>query len=142
MSTAFTKTRPAGRRDNRTASFATRLLQPSVAVITAVGELDASNAQELVEYALRDAERIERLALDLTGVDFFGTAGFSALHTLNVRCAGAGVHWVLVPSAAVSRLLRICDPDSTLPFATTMRAALTQLQADQHRLLQLVAEPS
>ena len=50
------------------------------------------------------------LALDLTGVDFFGTAGFSALHTLNVRCAGAGVEWVLVPSNAVSRLMRICDP--------------------------------
>ena len=82
-------------------------------------------AQEFVDYALRHAERTERLALDLTGVDFFGTAGFSALHTLNVRCAGAGVEWVMVPSTAVSRLLRICDPDSTLPIAATMPAALS-----------------
>ncbi|MFY9919454.1 MAG: STAS domain-containing protein, partial [Mycobacterium sp.] len=87
-------------------------------------------------------ERTKRLALDLSGVDFFGTAGFSALHTLNVRCAGAAVEWVLVPSTAVSRLLRICDPDSTLPIATTMPAALTVLQAEQRRLLQLVSEPS
>ena len=84
----------------------------------------------------------QRLALDLTGIEFFGTAGFSALHTLNVRCAGAGVEWVLVPSTAVSRLLRICDPDSALPIAATMPAALSQLQADQRRLLQLVSEPS
>ena len=142
MSTAITTSRSVDRRDSQTAWFATRWLQPSVAVITAYGELDASNAQELVDYALRDAERTERLALDLTGVDFFGTAGFSALHTLNVRCAGAGVEWVMVPSTAVSRLLRICDPDSALPIAATMPAALSRLQAEQRRLLQLVSEPS
>jgi anti-anti-sigma factor len=142
MSTAITTSRSVDRRDSQAASFATRWLQPSVAVITAHGELDASNAQELVDYALRDAERTERLALDLTGVDFFGTAGFSALHTLNVRCAGAGVEWVMVPSTAVSRLLRICDPDSALPISATMPAALTRLQAEQRRLLKLVSEPS
>lgn len=141
MSTAITSPRPIDRRDSQAASFVTRWLQPSVAVIVAHGELDACNAQELVEYALRDADRIERLALDLTGIEFFGTAGFSALHTLNVRCAGAGVQWVMVPSLAVTRLLRICDPDSALPIANTMSAALTRLQADQRRLLQLVTEP-
>lgn len=142
MSTAISTPRPVDRRDGSSASFTTRWLQPAVAVITAMGELDASNAQELVDYALRDAERTQRLALDLTDVDFFGTAGFSALHTLNVRCAGAGVDWVMVPSTAVSRLLRICDPDSALPIAATMSAALSVLQADQRRLLQLVTEPS
>src|SRR6185312_396450 len=95
MSTAITTARPVDRRDTQTASFATRWPQPSVAVITAKGELDAFNAHDLVEYALRDVESTQRVALDLTGVDFFGTAGFSALHTLNVRCAGAGVEWVL-----------------------------------------------
>ena len=115
MSTAFTTPRPVDRTESTTATFATRRLEPSVSVITARGELDASNAQEFVDYALRDAERTERLALDLTGLDFFGTAGFSALHTLNVRCASVGVEWVLVPSNAVSRVMRICDPDSTLP---------------------------
>ena len=142
MSTAITTPRPVDRMECHTATFATRWLQPTVAVITAHGDLDASNAQEFVDYALRNAERTQRLALDLTGVDFFGTAGFSALHTLNVRCAGAGVEWVLVPSRAVSRLMRICDPDSTLPIAATMPTALALLQAEQRRLLQLVTEPS
>ena len=142
MSTASTTSRPVDRTESHTASFATRWLQPSVAVITAHGDLDASNAQDFVDYTLRHAERTQRLALDLSGVDFFGTAGFSALHTLNVRCAGAGVEWVLVPSGAVSRLMRICDPDSTLPIAATMPTALALLQAEQRRLLQLVTEPS
>src|SRR3954470_11811574 len=142
MSTAIFTARPGDRREVRTTKFATRWLQPSVAVITARGDLDACNAQEFVDYALRDAERTERLALDLTGLDFFGTAGFSALHTLNVRCASAGVEWVLVPSKAVSRVMKICDPDSTLPVAATMSAGLVHLRADQRRLLQLVSEPS
>jgi anti-anti-sigma factor len=142
MSTAFTTPRPVDRTESNTATFTTRWLEPSVAVVTAHGDLDASNAQEFVEYALRDAERTQRLALDLTGVVFFGTAGFSALHTLNVRCAGAGVEWVLVPSGAVSRLMKICDPDSTLPIAATMPAGLAHLRAEQRRLLQLVSEPS
>lgn len=142
MSTAITTTRPVDRAQSRTAMFTTRWLPPSVAVITVIGDLDASNSQEFVDYALRDAERTQRLALDLTGVEFFGTAGFSALHTLNVRCAGAGVSWVLVPSNAVRRLMRICDPDSALPLAATMPAALSLLQAEQRRLLKLVTEPS
>lgn len=142
MSTAITTPRPVDRTESNTATFTTRWLDPSVAVITAYGDLDASNAQEFVDYALRDAERTERLALDLTGVDFFGTAGFAALHTLNVRCAGAGVEWVLVPSNAVSRLMKICDPDSALPIAANMPAGLAHLRAEQRRLLKLVSEPS
>src|SRR6476659_7574396 len=141
MSTAITTPRTVDRRDSNAASFTTRWLQPAVAVITANGELDASNAQDLVDYALRDAERTQRLALDLSGVEFFGTAGFSALHTLNVRCASSGVEWVLVPSNSVSRVMTICDPDSTLPVAATMPAGLAHLRADQRRLLQLVSEP-
>jgi anti-anti-sigma factor len=141
MSTAISASRPVDRTESHSATFTTRWLNPSVAVVTVRGELDASNAQELVDYALRHTDRTERLALDLSEVEFFGTAGFSALHTLNVRCAGAGVEWVLVPSPAVSRLLRICDPDSALPMATKLPAALGQLRADQRRLLQLVSEP-
>ncbi len=43
MSTAITTTRPVDRRDSNSASFATRWLQPFVEVVTATGELDASN---------------------------------------------------------------------------------------------------
>ncbi len=57
-----------------TAHFATRWLQPSMAVITAHGELDAANAQQFVDYALRHGNHTDRLVLDLTGVEFFGTA--------------------------------------------------------------------
>jgi anti-anti-sigma factor len=126
--------------DCHTAHFATRWLQRSMAVITAHGELDAANAQEFVDYALRHAAHIDRLVLDLTGVDFFGTAGFSALHSVNVRCAGEKIEWALAPSSAVTRLLRICDPDSALPICNSVDTALSAVQGEPRRLLQLVSK--
>jgi anti-anti-sigma factor len=126
--------------DCHTAHFATRWLQPSTAVIAAHGELDAANAQQFVDYALRHAADTDRLVLDLTGVDFFGTAGFSALHTLNVRCAAEKIEWAMAPSPAVTRLMRICDPDSALPISDSVDAALTAVQGEPRRLLQLVPQ--
>jgi anti-anti-sigma factor len=112
-----------------------RWLTPAIAVVAAHGELDAANAQTFVDDALRHP--CSALVLDLTDVEFFGTAAFSALHTLNVRCARGGVDWILVPSAAVSRLLAICDPDATLPTAATLETAAARLPMS----LQLVAQP-
>jgi anti-anti-sigma factor len=113
---------------------------PSGPVITAHGELDASNAGQLADYVQHCATHSRSLILDLRGVEFFGTAGFSALHTINVRCAGANVCWAVVPSQAVSRLVRLCDPDNTLPIAES--AAADVCEDDEPRpLLQLVSQP-
>jgi anti-anti-sigma factor len=125
-----------------TAHFATRWLRPETAVITAHGELDAANAQEFVDYALRHAPHTDRLVLDLTGVEFFGTAGFSALHSVNVSCAAEKIEWAMAPSSAVTRLLRICDPDSALPICDSVDTALAAVQGEPRRLLQLVSKPS
>ena len=67
------------------------------------------------QIAARAVRRHEAVILDLRGLEFIGTAGFSALHRINVACSGAQVRWAMAPSAAVSRLLRVCDPDGTLP---------------------------
>lgn len=141
-----THTRPATpeslieRADAHAAHFATRWLQPNTAVVTAQGEIDAANSQEFVDYALRYGDRGHCLVLDMSGVDFFGTSGFSALHTLNVRCAAESITWASVPSAAVKRLLRICDPDSTLPFYDGVDTALSAVHGEPPRLLQLVSK--
>ncbi len=122
-----------------TARFEATVLPSSTTLVAAHGELDAANSRHFADFALQHAEGA--LVLDLSGVEFFGTAGFSALHTLNVRCAGGDIDWILVPGAAVSRLLRICDPDGTLPWSQTVETALTALRGDAGPLLQLVAQP-
>jgi anti-anti-sigma factor len=125
--------------ENHTARF-TAEWGPSFVVITAHGELDASNADQLADYVQRCAAQSKSVILNLSGLEFFGTVGFSALHTINVRCAGADVRWTVVPSKAVSRLLRICDPDNTLPLAETVPDALDENEQPR-RLFQLVPQP-
>jgi anti-anti-sigma factor len=126
---------------SRTAQFGARW-SPSGTVITVNGELDAANADQLAAYVQRSVARSKRVILDLRDLEFIGTAGFSALLRINVECSGAQVNWAMVPSRAVSRLLRLCDPDGTLPVTTPRAAARRRFNGaegeDSGPLLQLV----
>lgn len=100
------------RRDIRgRATYTVQALPPSTVVITVEGELDAANTTEFSDYIqarLRDADK---LVLDLCGVSFFAAEAFSAVHKVSVQAAARGVHWDLLTSSAVDRMLAICDPD-------------------------------
>jgi anti-anti-sigma factor len=122
-----------------TAEFSTFWMPPSTAIITARGELDAANATEFVEYAWR-AGRVEHLVLDLTNIEFIGTAGLSGLDVLSVRCSAGDVKWALVPSRAVTRLLEICELEATLPVQPDIAAAFAAVAGEGAPLLELVAE--
>lgn len=128
--------------DCHTARFTTQWPDTAVGIITVQGELDASNAAEFATYVDQSTTDGVRLVLDLSTLEFFGTAGFSALHTINVRCAHSGARWALVSGEAVARLLRVCDRDKVLPVADTVPEAITLLDDEPRRLLQLVTEPS
>ncbi len=107
----------------------TRWPRSSVTIVRAHGDIDGTNASALAEYALTNIARCRGLILDLSYLKFFGTDGFSALLRVSVRCARAGTSWKLVPGAAVSRLLLICDPDGSLPTVDSVDSALAGLQA-------------
>jgi anti-anti-sigma factor len=115
---------------------------PSATVISAHGELDAANANQLTVFVEGCVRHSSPVIVDLRGLDFFGTAGFSALHRINVVCSGAGVHWLLVAGRAVYRVLRICDPDGTLPTTTSLPDFMSEAGIQESRpLLQLVPQP-
>jgi anti-anti-sigma factor len=126
---------------SRTAQFSARRSSAGT-VITVDGELDAANADQLAAYVQRSITHSRRVILDLRGLEFIGTAGFSALHRINVACSRAQVRWGMVSSPALSRLLRVCDPDGTLPVtnprsAPPLRSGRTEGE-DSGPLLQLV----
>lgn len=123
-----------------TARFDTSWPEPTTAIVAGHGELDAANGIQFVSYALRNSAKTQWLVVDLSGLSFFSTAGFSALHTLNVQCVGEDIRWALVPGRAVRRVLRICDPDAALPICADVPAALTAVQQEPPRSFQLVAE--
>ena len=116
-----------------TARLVSRRLRSSVAVISAHGGIDASNSDTLTQYALGHLTRCRGLILDLRGLDFFGTDGFSALHRVSVCCARAGIAWAVVSGEAVSRVLRIVDPQGLLPTASTVEAAMAIVKDQPHR---------
>jgi anti-anti-sigma regulatory factor len=82
--------------------------------ISAAGEVDASNHDELARYVFRHGANSRRLIVDLSDVDFFGVECFSTLRLIGQRCVTAEVAWTLVPSPAVTRVARICDPHRAL----------------------------
>ncbi|MEV0670696.1 STAS domain-containing protein [Mycobacterium sp. NPDC050441] len=137
--TVFSTNALIDRTDDSPARFATRWLPPSTAVISAHGEIDATNAAEFADYALRHIGKAERVAIDLTEVEFFGTAGLSALKAIEARCSAGNIDWVLAPSKAVNRLLRICDLDSDWHTCYSVAAALSTLNG-KTPLLQLVTK--
>jgi anti-anti-sigma factor len=102
-------------------------LTTSTELVSAHGDIDATNVDAFTEYALGDAIGRRAMILDLRGVGFMGIEGFSALHRISVSCAAAKTHWAVVPGPAVSRVLAICDPEGLLPSAGTVKAAVTSV---------------
>ncbi|PBA74986.1 sulfate transporter [Mycobacterium avium] len=132
-------------QQSRTAQFTARWGLTGT-LITVDGELDAANADQLAAYVQQGVNRSRRVILDLRGLNFIGTAGFSALHRINVICSAAQTSWAMAPSPAVARLLRLCDPDGTLPVTTPKAEPLLEprrANGDESPgpLLQLVTKP-
>jgi len=129
--TLVLRTKPLKLTTRHAAQFDTRWTMSSIAIVSASGDIDASNAGTLTDCAAANAVRCRGLILDLSGLGFFGIEGFSALHRISVRCAHTATGWIVVRGTAVSRLLRVCDPHGSLPTVDTIGAALANLE-DQH----------
>jgi anti-anti-sigma factor len=95
--------------------LSTEWLNAAVVRINVHGEIDALNEAELRDYIFGRVANCKTLILNLHEVSFFSTAGFSALLTIDDRCKNAAVNWMAIPSAAVSRVLDICDRQFAIP---------------------------
>ncbi|MCW2625888.1 STAS domain-containing protein [Mycobacterium sp.] len=109
------------------AAFAARHLSEVRLLITATGDLDATNARALGRFVERHTGVSKQLVLDLSAVEFFGTEGFAVLHCISVHCARHDVDWMFIDAQRVRRLVAICDPHATLPRAHDLAAAQAHL---------------
>jgi anti-anti-sigma factor len=115
------------------AAFAVRHLSEMRLLITATGDLDATNARALGRFVERHTGVSKQLVLDLSDVEFFGTEGFAALHYVGVHCARHDVDWLFIGGRTVRRIVAICDPDAELPLADGLAAAITHQQQQEGR---------
>lgn len=104
------------REQNHRAAYTAQRVKPATLLVTVEGEVDGTNHRALALYVERNIAGSTHVVLDLRLVDFFGTAGFAALHNINVICSRYGITWTLRAGRQVRRLLAICDPDVVLPL--------------------------
>ena len=93
-------------------------------VVTITGSIDASNVNQVVEYARRFNLPDNPLVLDLTGVDTFSAQAVRLLYAVDDACGAAGLEWALIASQAVSLTLLMTQEDISFPTATTVHEAL------------------
>jgi anti-anti-sigma factor len=91
------------------------------------GDVDATNCHAFGRFVDRHTGVSRQLILDLTGVDFFGSQAFPALHYIGVQCARRDVDWLIVGGPSVQRIVHICDPGGELPVVPHIAAALERL---------------
>jgi anti-anti-sigma factor len=104
------------REQHHRAIFSACHLSDTTVLVTVRGEVDATNSRAMAGYVERQIAGTARFVLDLADIDFFGTAGFAALHNVNVICARYSVEWVLTVAPQLRRFLKVCDPDNLLPL--------------------------
>lgn len=113
----------------------------SLTVITITGEIYASNVDDVSRHARELVPPVGALIVDLSSIEFVSVAGLHVLFSLNTECARANTPWALIAGRSVSRLLRVGDPDGTLPTVTSSKEALRYLRSatPAGRPLRLVA---
>lgn len=111
-------------------------------VVSATGELDASNIHHLSDYARSCLSYRRPLILDLGLLDFFGAQGIRTLFEIADECVRSRTEWAVVPGRQVSRLLQICDAETHLPVMSSIDQALEHFSAQKRArgLLQLVTK--
>ena len=93
-------------------------------VVTITGAIDASNVDQVIEYAQRFNLPDKPFVLDLSGLDTFGAQAVRLLYRVDDACNEAGLEWALIPSQAVSLTLLIAHEDGNFPTAATVHEAL------------------
>ena len=91
------------------------------------GEVDAANAKEFAHVVREAAGSSNGVVLDLTEVPFMAFDGVSALYAISAHLLREDAHWCVVASPAVSRVLKLCDPEGLIPLAGVSSIRGTEL---------------
>jgi anti-anti-sigma factor len=92
-------------------------------IVRAVGELDASTLPSLRQALAACGTppvALRTLALDLSGVTFFGAAGLATVLETNQCCRQAGIRLAVVTSQAVSLMLQLSGTDELVTTAASV----------------------
>jgi anti-anti-sigma factor len=107
-----------------------------VAVVEVAGDIDMSNADQVRGLLTASVDRQPAgLVVDLTGIDFFSSAGINALVFSAARARAQAVTMVVVAGQrAVLRPLEITGVDEVLTLHPTVELAMAAVRTEEaHR---------
>ncbi|MFZ2178760.1 MAG: STAS domain-containing protein [Rhodococcus sp. (in: high G+C Gram-positive bacteria)] len=106
------------------AGFSSERIGSGVVLVGVRGEIDLCSAPELREYVGARISSESHLILDMSKVDFIGTAGLAVLDTVNSTSLRDGRVWALICGRPVSRLLRAAGRERNYPCFESLDSAL------------------
>ena len=102
-----------------------------VPVARVVGEIDLSNAGDVLESSIEGAfsDSAGTLLVDLTGVTYMDSAGIRALFELGERLAAVGKRMIaIVPEESpIRRVLELADAQTAIALQTDLEGAVAAL---------------
>lgn len=131
MTVTSIRGRSRGRRPNATRSRLLTVTSHTAGLdssrettVSVRGEVDTTNAKEFATTVCDAAAAGGHVTVDLTELDFMAIDGVAALHAINAQLLRTVTAWSVVPGAAVSRVLELCDPEGLIPVRPpALRAA-------------------
>lgn len=93
-------------------------------VVTVSGDIDATNAACVADYARRYVLAEKPFVLDLSGVSSFAAESLSMFYDLDEQCAAAGVEWSVIGSQPVLQAMRASGSLDDMPVTASVSEAL------------------
>jgi anti-sigma B factor antagonist len=101
---------------------------PAVTVAHVTGEIDLASADTFREGVAQRLESGEGFVLDLDGVTFIGSLGFSVLVETHQETSRRNIRWAIVAgSGPIQRPLQITGLEQVLPIYSSLPEALAAL---------------
>ena len=110
-----------------TAEFTGVAITPRLVLVSVRGDIDLCSADALRDFARDQCGESTDVLLDLSRVQFFGTAGLAVFTGLERATRGFGRAWALVGGRPVHRLLRAVGQTDLFPCFEALDAALVSL---------------
>ena len=106
------------------AEFTSERLGSGVMLVGVRGEIDLFSAPGFRDYVCTRISPEGQFILDMSKVDFIGTAGLSVLDTVHETNVRDGRTWAMICGRPVYRLLRAADQESSFPCFASVDSAL------------------
>jgi len=98
---------------------------PNYDLMSVAGEIDLSNAPDLLDRARLSLHRAAAFVLDLSAIQFLDSAGIRLLDSIAIESAEMGNRFVVVGNPVVGRLIEVAGLEQVVDVVDSQAAAIS-----------------